>query len=34
MLGQMIAKVVLSAVMVPAIIWIVLHFGRKLDAPS
>ena len=32
MAGQMIAKIVLSAVMVPAIIWIVVHQGRKLDS--
>ncbi len=31
MLGQMLAKVVLSAVLVPAIIWIVTVQGRKLD---
>ena len=34
MVGQMIAKVVLSAVMVPAIIWIVVHYGRKLDSKA
>ena len=34
MAGQMIAKIVLSAVMVPAIIWIVVHHGRKLDNAS
>ena len=34
MAGQMIAKIVLSAVMVPAIIWIVVHQGRKLDNAS
>ena len=34
MVGQMIAKVVLAAVMVPAIIWIVVHQGRKLDNAS
>ena len=32
MAGQMIAKIILSAVMVPAIIWIVVHQGRKLDS--
>ncbi len=32
MVGQMIAKVVLSAAMVPAIIWIVTTQGRKLDS--
>ena len=34
MVGQMIAKVALSAVMVPAIIWIVVHYGRKLDSKA
>ncbi len=34
MVGQMIAKVVLSAVMVPAIIWIVVTYGRKLDSKA
>jgi len=32
MLGQMIAKLVLSAVMVPAVIWVVVRIGRRLDA--
>ncbi|MFC4293729.1 queuosine precursor transporter [Novosphingobium tardum] len=32
MLGQMLAKVVLSAVLVPVIIWIVVHLGRRLDS--
>jgi len=32
MAGQMTAKVVLSAVLVPAVIWIVVKLGRKLDA--
>ena len=32
MLGQALAKVVLSAVLVPAIIWVVVHLGRRLDA--
>lgn len=32
MLGQAVAKVVLSAVMVPLIILIVVNLGRKLDA--
>ena len=32
MLGQMIAKVVLSAVFVPLVIWIVVRIGRRLDA--
>jgi len=31
MLGQMIAKVALSAVMVPAIIWLVVRMGRQMD---
>jgi len=34
MLGQAIAKVVLSAVMVPAIIWLVVRIGRKLDGAA
>ena len=34
MVGQMIAKVVLSAIMVPAIIWFVVRQGSKLDAKS
>jgi hypothetical protein len=34
MLGQMLAKVVLSAVMVPVVIWIVVAAGRKLDRAS
>ena len=34
MVGQMITKVALSAVMVPAIIWIVVHYGRKLDSKA
>lgn len=32
MLGQMIAKLVLSAVLVPAVIWLVVRIGRRLDA--
>ena len=32
MAGQMLAKVVLSAVLVPAIVWIVVRVGRRLDA--
>ena len=32
MVGQMVAKVALSALMVPAIIWIVVHLGRRLDS--
>jgi len=32
MAGQMTAKVVLSAVLVPAIIWLVVRIGRRLDA--
>lgn len=31
MIGQMIAKIVLSAVMVPVIIMVVVHIGRRLD---
>ena len=31
MAGQMIAKVVLSAVLVPLVIWIVVRVGRRLD---
>jgi uncharacterized integral membrane protein (TIGR00697 family) len=31
MAGQMLAKVVLSAVLVPVIVWIVVNMGRKLD---
>lgn len=34
MLGQAIAKVVLSAVMVPLIVWGVVRLGRKLDAAA
>jgi queuosine precursor transporter len=34
MLGQMLAKIVLSAVMVPVIIALVVRIGRKLDAAS
>ena len=32
MLGQMIAKLVLSAVLVPVVIWLVVRLGRWLDA--
>jgi hypothetical protein len=32
MAGQMIAKIVLSAVMVPLVIALVVRIGRKLDA--
>lgn len=32
MIGQALAKVVLSAVMVPVIIALVVRIGRKLDA--
>jgi uncharacterized integral membrane protein (TIGR00697 family) len=32
MLGQMIAKVTLSAVMIPVIIWLVVRIGSRLDA--
>ena len=31
MLGQALAKVVLSAVLVPAIIWIVVAVSKRLD---
>lgn len=31
MAGQMLGKVMLSAIMVPAIIWLVVWFGRRLD---
>jgi queuosine precursor transporter len=31
MAGQMLAKVVLSAVLVPVIVWIVMTVGRRLD---
>ncbi len=34
MAGQMLAKVVLSAVMVPAIIWIVVRLARRMDRPQ
>lgn len=34
MLGQMLAKVVLSAVLVPAVIWVVVRLGRRLDQPG
>ncbi len=34
MIGQMLAKVVLSAVLVPLVIWIVVHQGRKLDSAA
>ena len=32
LLGQMLAKVVLSAVMVPPLIYLFVALGRKLDA--
>ena len=32
MAGQMAAKVALSAVLVPAIIWLVVRIGRRMDA--
>ncbi|MCB2074178.1 MAG: queuosine precursor transporter [Novosphingobium sp.] len=32
MAGQMTAKVVLSAVLVPAVIWLVVKAGRRMDA--
>ncbi|MGE8134170.1 queuosine precursor transporter [Novosphingobium subterraneum] len=34
MAGQMLAKVVLSAVLVPLIIALVMRIGRRLDSPS
>jgi hypothetical protein len=34
MIGQAIAKVVLSAVLVPVIIWIVVRISRKLDGAA
>ena len=34
MIGQALAKVVLSAVMIPLIIHLVVRIGRKLDAPG
>jgi len=34
MLGQMVAKIVLSAVMVPVVILLVVRIGRKLDQAS
>jgi queuosine precursor transporter len=34
MMGQMIAKIVLSAVMVPLVIALVVRIGRKLDEGS
>lgn len=34
MLGQMLAKVVLSAVMVPPLIYLFVALGRRLDKPS
>ena len=34
MLGQMLAKIILSAVMVPLVIALVVRIGRKLDAES
>ena len=34
LLGQMLAKVVLSAVLVPLIIALVMKIGRRLDSPS
>jgi len=32
LIGQALAKVVLSAVMVPLVIWIVVNLGRRMDA--
>ena len=34
MIGQMIAKIVLSAVLVPLVIALVVHIGRKLDGEA
>lgn len=34
MAGQMIAKVTLSAVLVPAVIWLVVRLGRRIDAQA
>jgi uncharacterized PurR-regulated membrane protein YhhQ (DUF165 family) len=34
MMGQMIAKIVLSAIMVPLVIALVVRIGRKLDAAA
>ena len=34
LLGQMLAKVVLSAVLVPPLIYVFVSLGRKLDAGS
>ncbi len=34
MLGQMMAKIILSAVMVPLVIGLVVRIGRTLDAPE
>jgi len=34
MLGQALAKVVLSAVLVPLVIWIVVRVGRRLDGEA
>ena len=34
MLGQALAKVVLSAVLVPAIIWVVVNLGKRLDGDA
>lgn len=34
MIGQMTAKVVLSAVLVPAIVWLAVRLSRKLDAAA
>ena len=34
MVGQALAKVVLSAVLVPLVIWIVVRVGRRLDGPA
>jgi hypothetical protein len=34
LLGQMLAKVVLSAVLVPPAVYLFVALGRKLDAPK
>ena len=34
LLGQMLAKVVLSAVLVPPLVTLFVSFGRRLDRPD
>jgi uncharacterized PurR-regulated membrane protein YhhQ (DUF165 family) len=34
LLGQMLAKVVLSAVLVPPLVYVFVAIGRRLDAPN